>query len=82
MSTHHTDMNIQNSFRNSSNHRSHGKKLFHFYSRTDVRKYFFANNIVNVCNSLDPDIINFSLKKCKGAIYSQSFVGRSSVYVT
>ena len=68
MFTHLTDMNIQNSFRYSGNHRGHGKNLFHFYSMTDVRKYFFANRIVNAWNSLDPDIINFSLKKIEGAI--------------
>ena len=74
-----TDIQMGNSFRYSHSSRGHDKNLYHFYSRTDVRKYFFANRIVNNWDKLSPEIVNASHKHFKDAVYSMNFIGRGSV---
>ena len=68
---------------NTTNTRGHEWKLAVKYSRLNCRKYFFANRIVNIWNSLDPFIVNadtFNIFKsrvhdvdltpyCKGSCY-------------
>jgi hypothetical protein len=39
-------------------HRGHSKHLFHFYSRTEARKNFWANRIVRYWNNLSENIVN------------------------
>ena len=56
---------------NSSSTRGHEWKLAVNYSRLNCRKFFFANRIVNIWNSLDPFIVNAeSLNIFKSRVYN------------
>ena len=53
-----TCINISNCVRPYESSRGHNKHLYHFYSRTEARKNFWANRIVRFWNNLGSDIVN------------------------
>ena len=53
-----TSVNINNSIKPYSSSRGHNKHLYHFYSRTEARKNFWANRIVRHWNNLESEIVN------------------------
>ena len=60
-------------------HRGHDHHLYHHYSRTDIRKYYWANRIVKNWNSLSNDIVNCkSVNSFKKMLKSQNFTCRGS----
>ena len=52
------NINTEGSIRPFNNHRGHNKNLYHFYSRTEARKNFWANRIVTYWNKLNINIVN------------------------
>ena len=89
------DLEFDSLFRyNSNNTRGHEWKLAVNYSRLNCRKFFFANRIVNIWNSLDPFIVNAEslnifksrvynidlTSYCKGSCYRWFFLKSYTVY--
>ena len=74
-------IDIAESLRPQFSHRGHNKNLYHFFSRTNVRKFFWSNRIVKHWNKLSSSTVNCksveSFKKhvkpivfkCWGSIY-------------
>ena len=66
--------------------RGHQYKLFVPYSRVDIRKYFFANRVINIWNSLDNSIVcaanlsMFSAKLDKVDFLKYCFFNRTLTY--
>ena len=54
--------------------RGHNQKIIYQYSRTDIRKYFFANRVVPVWNNLPASIVDTdTLTKLKSALNAHDF---------
>ena len=52
----------------------HNQKIIYQYSRTDIRKYFFANRVVPVWNNLPVSIVDTdTLTKFKSALNVHDF---------
>ena len=76
-----TDVSINDSMRPHATHRGHSKNLYHFYSRTNVRKHFFVNRVVEMWNGLSQEIVTLQYYKFKKALCNVNFTGRGSIYV-
>ena len=76
-----TNLNVSTSFRFTHSFRGHNLHLYHFYYRTDVRKYFWSNRIVSLWNNLDIKIVNSkTLSKFKFYMSNHYVCGRGSFY--
>ena len=76
-------LNVQNSYKFAQTYRGNDLNLYHFYSRTDIRKFYWANRIVNLWNSLSNNLVNStSLSYFKDHINSIDVCGRGSFYCT
>lgn len=64
--------------------RGHSKHLFMYYSRTNIRKFFWVNRIVPFWNNLTDDIVcSRNMKTFKRKVnLLNSIVGRGSIYVS
>ena len=74
-------IDVENSYRIVTSHRGHQYHLYKYYSRTEKRKHFWINRIVNYWNNLHAEIVNcvtvYSFKrKLKCVLY----IGRGSLY--
>ena len=78
-----TNLNIDDSYKFVDKFRGHNFNLFHMFSRTDIRKFSWANRIVNVWNNIESEVVNaISLYRFKKFIKKLNFKGRGSFYCT
>ena len=76
-----TIIDVHDSFHFIHRHRSHNKHLYMNYSRTDKRKYFWINRIVNIWNNLSYETVNStSTNVFRNNVNSVKFQGRGSIY--
>lgn len=76
-----TVINIQGSYSIVNSERGHSFKLYKYYCRTDKRKLFWVNRIVNDWNHLNEDIVNStSISSFKEKLNNVYLKGRGSIY--
>jgi len=77
-----TLLDLENSFRFSNSHRGHDLNLYKFFCRTERRKHFWINRIINVWNKLHAEIIHSSSVYIfkKNVLNYANFVGRGSIF--
>ena len=74
-------IDVPNSFKIVSSYRNHDKYLYHFYSRTDKRKYYWSNRLVKYWNSLDSDTVNAAnVHYFKEKLKDFNLIGRGSIF--
>jgi hypothetical protein len=76
-----TMINIENSYQFVYSARGHSLHLFKYYCRTDKRKLFWINRLVNNWNNLNIDIVNsVSVNGFKKKVKNVVLNGRGSIY--
>ena len=76
-----TLVDLENSYKFVHSYRGHNKTLYHYYSRTDKRKFYFINRIVNLWNDLPEDCVNsVSLSSFKKKLKYCILPGRGSIF--
>ena len=76
-----TIINIEDSYTFVNTSRGHELHLFKYYCRTEKRKLYWINRIVNNWNSLCSNVVNSnSFRTFKKKLQHFNFIGRGSIY--